>query len=1002
MPRVEAQARPRFSERFGKLALHQGEKHRVENLRKYVKENISPEQDKYRSLSDEALRGKTQEFRARLLGGVELNDILPEAFATVREAARRALSEVDPETGDIIKVIDPYEEQMMAGIVMSEGKIAEMATGEGKTLAATFAAYLRALETTEVEGGTQRGNVHVVTANNYLAQRDAELMRPVYEALGLKVGINLPNMSKGQKKEAYNCDITYSTANELGFDYLRDNMAIVPAEQVQRGFNFAIVDEADAVLIDEAQNPLILTEPGAEADERWLRECSKLVEKMDQRYEREVEENKNAEPAKPSTPYYEVDQIKRTISITEKGQRFVEDMLGIPEDQNLYSNENIRLVRFLTNAVKAKVFHKKDKDYIVTEEGKVVIVDEFTGRQFRDRQYKDGIHQAIEAKEGVEDITNESHTTATITLQNYFLLYGKGNLAGMTGTAATDAWEFNKIYKLGVVPIPPHKEKIRQDHEDVVYKNEKEKFHAIVDDILERHAKGQPVLVGTISVENSEILAEMLKMRAKKLGIEQGFNVNVLNAKNEAEEAKIIAQAGRKGAITIATNMAGRGTDILLGGNPEALAAQDTLEKLGETATETARAKATEQARKRAREEGMEAVKRRFPGNDLAEAGDDEVEQVFEEAFLAAHQAIYPVFYKAFYQGVYQPVYSDSLKQFRQQTDAEAEEVIEAGGLYVIGTERHDSKRIDNQLRGRAGRQGNPGESRFYVSFQDSMMKQYLGADYAASINHPDIVPIADERITRKIGETQAKIEENNRAGRLELVRYDGVLNTQREVTYGERQELLLLEENEVRHYVHDFIDEVVDRYIAEATPDYRADWDLDTLWQSLEGLHGSKRLTSEFIEKFGGDDRSGLQFETLRTEILDTMHTAYDNHMAVFTAELARVDHKPEAAVRGEVDETERLVLLKTLDMNWKEHLYEMEFLQGGIHNRAYFNPDPVVAYNNEGLKLLAQARDGYKKDAIKFLFELKVKDTIGSNFGELIVQTIADNFTNETLGKK
>ncbi|OLB75345.1 MAG: preprotein translocase subunit SecA, partial [Actinobacteria bacterium 13_2_20CM_2_71_6] len=606
---------------------------------------VSAIEDNYVDLSDAELRELTDKYKQRYSDGESLDDLLPEAFATAREAAKRVLGQRH------------YDVQVMGGAALHFGNIAEMKTGEGKTLTCVLPVYLNAL--------SGKG-VHVITVNDYLAQRDAEWMGRIHTFLGLTVGVILPNQPSAQHKTAYECDITYGTNNEFGFDYLRDNMAWSAAELVQRGHHFAVVDEVDSILIDEARTPLIISGP-AEQSARWYTEFARVVDRMQRGKEGEGD--------------YEVDESKRTVAISERGVAKVEDRLGI---ENLYESVNTPLVGYLNNAIKAKELYKRDKDYIVSDDGEVLIVDEFTGRILHGRRYNEGMHQAIEAKEGVE-IKQENQTLATITLQNYFRLYEK--LSGMTGTAQTEAAEFNKVYNVGVVPIPTHRPMIRADRSDVIYKTEKAKFGAVVEDIAERHAQGQPILVGTVSVENSEILSQMLRRR--------GIPHSVLNAKFHAKEAEIIAQAGRKGGVTVATNMAGRGTDILLGGNPEYLAAAEL------------------------RQRGLE------PETDEYDAG-----------------------------------WEDALDKWEKLCDEEGEEVVDAGGLYVLGTERHESRRIDNQLRGRSGRQGDPGESRFYLSLQDELMRRFRAGAVEAVMdrfNIPEDVPIESKMVSRQIKSAQTQ-----------------------------------------------------------------------------------------------------------------------------------------------------------------------------------------------------------------------------------------------------
>ncbi|GII23578.1 preprotein translocase subunit SecA [Planosporangium mesophilum] len=802
-------------------------------------------EENYTELTDAELRELTDQYKERLADGEGLDDLLPEAFATAREAARRVLGQ------------RAYDVQLMGGAALHFGNIAEMKTGEGKTLTGVFPAYLNAL--------SGKG-VHIVTTNDYLAQRDAEWMGRVHRFLGLTVGVILPNQMPAEHKAAYACDITYGTNNEFGFDFLRDNMAWSADDLVQRGHNFAIVDEVDSILIDEARTPLIISGP-AEQSARWYMEFAKLLARMERGTDGEGD--------------YEVDESKRTVAVTERGVARIEDRLGI---DNLYESVNTPLVGYLNNAIKAKELYKRDKDYIVSD-GEVLIVDEFTGRVLHGRRYNEGMHQAIEAKEGVE-IKQENQTLATITLQNYFRLYEK--LSGMTGTAQTEAGEFNKVYKVGVVSIPPNRPMIRMDRSDVIYKTEKAKFNAVVEDIVERHSLGQPVLVGTVSVENSEILSQLLRRR--------GIPHSVLNAKFHADEAEIVAQAGRKGAVTVATNMAGRGTDILLGGNPEFLAAAEL------------------------RQRGLE------PETDE-----------------------------------YAAAWDDALDRWKKLCDEEADEVVAAGGLYVLGTERHESRRIDNQLRGRSGRQGDPGESRFYLSLQDELMRRFRAGAVEAVMerfNIPEDVPIESKMVTRQIRSAQTQIEAQNAEIRKNVLKYDEVLNKQRQVIYAERKRVLNGEDlhEQVRH----MIDDTMTAYVQGATAEgYAEDWDLDRLWSSLKQLYPVGVTVDELVEESGGLE--GLDKEFLEVQLKEDAHAAYDRREEELGAEVMR--------------ELERRVLLEVIDRKWREHLYEMDYLQEGVGLRAYAQRDPLVEYQREGFDMFAQMLEGIKEEAVGFLFNLKVQ---------------------------
>jgi preprotein translocase subunit SecA len=824
--------------------LRAGEGRTVRRL-KVIADAVNSIEENYTDLTDAELRALTETFKGRYAEGESLDDLLPEAFATAREAAARVLGQ------------RPYDVQVQGGAALHLGNIAEMKTGEGKTLTSVLAAYLNAL--------AGKG-VHIVTVNDYLARRDAEWMGQVHEFLGLTVGVILPNRPSAEHRAAYKCDITYGTNNEFGFDYLRDNMAWSNEELVQRGHFFAIVDEVDSILIDEARTPLIISGP-AEQSARWYGEFARVVSRLT------PGENED----------YEVDIAKRTVAISERGVGRVEDWLGI---DNLYESLNTPLVGYLNNALKAKELYKRDKDYIVND-GEVLIVDEFTGRILYGRRYNEGMHQAIEAKEGVE-IKQENQTLATITLQNYFRLYEK--LSGMTGTAQTEAAEFNKVYGVGVVPIPTHRPMVRQDKSDVIYKTEKAKFNAVIEDIVERHQKGQPVLVGTVSVENSEILSQMLRRR--------GIPHSVLNAKYHAKEAEIIAQAGRRGGVTVATNMAGRGTDILLGGNPEFLAAAEL------------------------RNRGIDP-----------EAQPDE----------------------------YEAAISDAIPRWKKQADEEADEVVEAGGLYVLGTERHDSRRIDNQLRGRSGRQGDPGESRFYLSLQDELMKRFRAGAVEAvmdRLNIPDDVPIESKMVSRQIKSAQTQIEAQNAEIRKDVLKYDEVLNKQRQVIYAERRRVL--DGEDLHDQVSHMIDDTVRAYVVGATSEgYGEDWDLDQLWTGLRQLYPVGVTVDELEEEAGG--RTGIDLDFLSVRLIEDAHAAYERREEELGAETLR--------------ELERRVLLEVIDRKWREHLYEMDYLKDGVGLRAYAQRDPLVEYQREGFDMFNQMLEGVKEEAVGFLFNLEVQ---------------------------
>ena len=809
-----------------------------------IAEHIETLEDDYVDLTDAELREQTDVFKERFADGETLDDLLPEAFAVVREAARRTLGQFH------------YKVQLMGGAALHLGNIAEMKTGEGKTLVSTLPAYLNALP---------GDGVHIVTVNDYLAGRDADWMGRVHRFLGLSVGKILNDLPPEKRKGSYGCDITYGTNNEFGFDYLRDNMAWSLDDLVQRGHNYAIVDEVDSILIDEARTPLIIAGP-AEENQRWYVEFARLAPRMKR------------------DEHYEVEEGKRTVAVSEEGVAFVEDQLGI---DNLYEAANTPLVGYLNNSLKAKELYKRDRDYIVTN-GEVLIVDEFTGRVLHGRRYNEGMHQAIEAKEGVQ-IQQENQTLATITLQNYFRLYEK--LSGMTGTAQTEAAELHQIYKLGVVPIPTNMPMIRGDETDLIYKTEDAKFASVVDDIAERHEAGQPVLVGTASVAKSERLASLLLRR--------GIPHEVLNAKNHAREAAIIANAGRKGAVTVATNMAGRGTDIMLGGNPE-FAADLSLRDRGLTPDET------------------------------------------------------PEEYEAGWQ--------DALDKARAEVAKEHIEVVDLGGLYVLGTERHESRRIDNQLRGRSGRQGDPGESRFYLSLGDDLMIRFNGervAQMMTLLRLPEDVPIEQRMVSKAIQSAQTQMEQQNFEIRKNVLKYDEVLNKQRTVIYSERRKVL--NGADLSDQIRDMVAEVVTGYVEGATASgYAEEWDLDKLWLALKTLYPVSLSIDEAIEQAGGH-KTDLTRAYLIEELTADAASAYDAREEDLGSEVMR--------------EFERRVLLSVLDRKWREHLYEMDYLQEGIGLRAMAQRDPLVEYQREGFDMFGAMMDGIKEESVGFLFNLEVQ---------------------------
>ena len=804
-------------------------------------------EDDFVAMSDAELRGMTDELRQRYADGETLDELMPEAFATVREAAQRTLGQRH------------FDVQLMGGAAMHLGNIAEMRTGEGKTLTSVLPAYLNAL--------TGNG-VHVVTVNDYLAKRDAEWMGRVHQFLGLEVGVILAEMQPEERRKQYAADVTYGTNNEFGFDYLRDNMAWSLDDCVQRGHYFGVVDEVDSILIDEARTPLIISGP-AEQSARWYTEFAKIAPRL-----RRGEDGEGD---------YEVDEKKKTVGILESGVEKVEDTLGI---DNLYDPVNTPLVSFLNNAIKAKELYKKDKDYVVMN-GEVLIVDEFTGRILHGRRYNEGMHQAIEAKEGVQ-IKDENQTLATITLQNYFRLYDK--LGGMTGTAITEANEFHQIYKLGVVPIPTNKPMIRADESDVVYQTQTAKFEACVEDIAERHSNGQPVLVGTVSVEKSEILSTMLKRR--------GVAHEVLNAKYHEREAAIVAMAGRKGAVTVATNMAGRGTDIMLGGNPDFIADQELHQR---------------------------------------ELSPLETPEAYEAAWPAA------------------------VAKAKQAVAEEHEEVVAAGGLYVLGTERHESRRIDNQLRGRSGRQGDPGETRFYLSLEDDLMRMFNSDRVAAIMDRlsiPADVPVESKVVTRAIRSAQTQVEQQNFEIRKDVLKYDDVLNRQRKVVYDERHQVL--EGADLKDQILRMTDEVIESYTAGATSEgFPEEWDLDKLWKAFRQLFPITITVDDMIEEAG--DKAGLTADLIIEVVTENARDAYERREEELTSDVMRV--------------FERQVVLSVLDRKWREHLYEMDYLREGIGLRAMAQRDPLVEYQREGFDMFNAMMDGIKEESAGALFNLKVE---------------------------
>lgn len=816
-----------------------------------IADQVDALQDDFKSLTDDELKAKTDEFKQRLNEGETLDDLLVEAFATVREASWRVLH------------MRPFHVQVMGGAALHQGNIAEMKTGEGKTLVATMPSYLRAL--------TGKG-VHVVTVNDYLAKYQSDMMGRVYRFLGLSCGCVLVGQNPAERRKMYECDITYGTNNEFGFDYLRDNMAQRPEDMVQRGHNFVIVDEVDSILIDEARTPLIISGPASGDLNHWYTEFSRLVRSM----ERDVD--------------YEVDEKKKTVGVTEAGIEKVEDQLGV---ENLYEAANTPLIGFLNNAIKAKELFHRDKDYIV-DNGEVLIVDEHTGRVLAGRRYNEGMHQAIEAKEGVE-IKAENQTLATITLQNYFRLYPEGSRSGMTGTAETEAAEFASTYKIGVVPIPTNRPMIRKDQPDLVFPSLQGKLRAIVEDIEECHKLGQPVLVGTASVESSEIVSRMLK--------EARVPHQVLNAKHHAREAQIVAMAGRKGAVTVATNMAGRGTDIMLGGNSEFIAQAN-----------------------------------------LAAQGLDP-EQNPEE---------------------YREAWPKALEEARRAVEAEHDEVAELGGLYVLGTERHESRRIDNQLRGRSGRQGDPGQSRFYLSMEDDLMRLFnsgMAQRIMSSGAYPEDMPLESKMVSRSIQSAQRQVEARNFEIRKNVLKYDDVMTGQREMIYEERRRVLEGEnmKEQLEFFMEQLIADLVKQYTAG---DESTAWNLDELWVALRGYYPVSVTIEEVEEAHGG--RAGLKPEHLVFELTENIKAAYEDSEAEINANPVAQNQLGEEPMR----ELERRVVISTVDRLWREHLYEVDYLKEGIGLRAMGQRDPLVEYRDEAARMFQSMMARIREESVQQTF--------------------------------
>lgn len=838
---------------------------------KPLQQKVLSLEEEYRALSDEQLKHKTTEFKERLSAGETLDDILPEAFAACREAADRVLG------------MRHFPVQILGGIILHQGRISEMKTGEGKTLVATLPAYLNAL--------SGKG-VHIVTVNDYLAKRDSEWMGKLYRFMGLRVGLIIHGMDQDAKKAAYDADITYCTNNELGFDYLRDNMVTYKEQRVQRGHNFAIVDEVDSILIDEARTPLIISGQGEKSTDLYTR-ANSFALSLKMVKVKEMDDKQNDEDVNYDGDYV-VDEKAHTATLTPSGVKRAEQYFGI---ENLNDSENIEIAHHINQAIRAHGIMKRDVDYVV-KDGEVIIVDEFTGRLMFGRRYNEGLHQAIEAKEGVK-VARESKTLATITFQNFFRLYSK--LSGMTGTAMTEEAEFQEIYKLDVVEIPTNKPLARIDDNDAVYKTEKAKFNAVIDRIVECHEKGQPVLVGTVTIEKSELLSSMLKRR--------GIKHNVLNAKHHEKEAEIIAQAGKLGAVTIATNMAGRGTDIMLGGNAEYL------------------------AKAALRHDGMSEEM-------IAEAtgfGETDNADIIEA----------------------RKKFSEYNKKFKAEITPEAEAVRAAGGLCIIGTERHDSRRIDNQLRGRAGRQGDPGITKFYISLEDDLMRLYGGDRITSIMNTLKVeedVPLESSMLSRTIESAQKRKEGMNFAARKSVLQYDDVMNQQREKIYDQRNRVL--DGEDISATVRKMIDDTIDSYtrIYLSDGDVHDNWDLDGLRKYFYGW-----ITTDDDLRFTPEELGNTTAQEVAETLKEKARARYEEREREFGSELMR--------------EIERVMLLRSVDRNWMDHIDNMDQLRQGIGLRAYGQHDPVVAYRNESYDMFSAMTDAIREQTAKLVLTVRVR---------------------------
>ena len=835
-----------------------------------IADKIEALEEEYKALTDAQLQAKTAEFKERLQNGETTDDILPEAFATVREAADRVLG------------LRPYRVQLIGGIVLHQGRIAEMKTGEGKTLVATLPAYLNAL--------TGQG-VHIVTVNDYLAKRDSEWMGKVHRFLGLSVGLIIHDLSKAERQAAYAADITYGTNNEMGFDYLRDNMALYASEQVQRGHHFAIVDEVDSILIDEARTPLIISGMGEKSTQLYD-QAEQFAARLKKYVVTETDDKAEEDPTIDAD--YVVDEKAKTATLTARGIAKAEEFFSL---ENLSDPENSTIAHHINQAIKAHGTMKRDVDYVV-KDGEIIIVDEFTGRLMFGRRYSEGLHQAIEAKEHVS-VQRESKTLATITFQNYFRLYNK--LSGMTGTALTEEEEFSTIYKLDIVEIPTNRPVIRIDNEDAVYKTENGKYRAVIRQIKECHEKGQPVLVGTVSIEKNELLGKLLTR--------EGIKHNLLNAKNHEKEAQIVAQAGKFGAVTVATNMAGRGTDIMLGGNAEYLAKTD-LRKAGMTDELIAEA------------------------TGYAETEDEEI--------LSARK-----------------LFAEKLRQHKEEIAGEADRVRQAGGLFIIGTERHDSRRIDNQLRGRAGRQGDPGETRFYISLEDDLMRLFGGervTNMMERLNIDEDTPIEQKILTRAIEQAQTTVESRNFQARKSVLEYDDVMNKQREIIYDQRKQVLdgLDVKNIIMNMMNTSISHLVAEYFAEN--DHLDAASCRELLRQVEGLYFPK-FTVRFTD------------EELKEK------TAADVTEAFTAAAAAYYEQKEQEFTSPVMREVERVVLLRVVDEYWMDHIDAMADLRQGIRLRAYAQTDPIIAYKKESLDMFEEMISAIQSETVRRLYSVRIK---------------------------